>query len=146
MLERQEASCAADARLHLIADQWRARVTAQPLHSPQIAIWGQVDALALYRLDDKRRHVAAFELSLQRVGVAERDGLAARQQRSEAIAKLVVAVERECPKCEPMESVLGEQHTPAASGRARDLDRALDRLSAAVSRHHRRNRAWGTRE
>ena len=109
VLQRQEATGAPNAGLHLIAHQQRARVAAQPLRGRQIAVGGQVDALALHRLDDERRHVATCQLALQGVDVAERDGLAAGQQRPEALAELVVAVERERTEREPMEGVLGKQ-------------------------------------
>ena len=83
----------------------------------QVAGRRQVDALALDRLDDQRGHVAARELALERVLVAERDRIAARQQRAEAVAELVVAVDRQRAEREAVEGVLGVQH--ARRGRSR---------------------------
>ena len=61
-----------------------AGVAAQRLRARQVAVGRQVDALALDRLDDERRHVAARELARERVEVAERHRVAAGQQRAEA--------------------------------------------------------------
>ena len=67
MLEREEAPGAPDAGLHLVADEQRARLAAQRLRALQVVGRRQVHALALDRLDDERRHVAARELALERV-------------------------------------------------------------------------------
>ncbi len=141
MLQREEAPGAPEAGLHLVADEQRARLAAERLRAGQVALRGEVHALALHRLDHERGDVAARELALQRVEVAEGHSLAPGQQRPEALAEVVVAVERERAEREPVEGVLGVEDPRAAGGRARDLDRGLDRLGAAVGGHHRRPRS-----
>ncbi len=107
---------------------------------------GNVDALSLDRLDDERRHVAAGELLLECVEVAEADGVTAGQQRPETLAELGAAVERQRAERQPVEGVLGVQHTWAPGGGACDLDRRLDRLRAGVRRDHRGDAVGGARE
>ena len=109
---------------------------ARGLGRREVAVGRQVDALALNRLDDERRDVAGRELLLQGLEVAERDALAARQQRPEAVAELIVAVERQCAERQAVEAMLGEQDPRAAGRRACQLDRRFDRLGAAVGEHH----------
>ena len=63
--------------------------------------------------------------------------LAARQQRPEAVAEVLVAVERQRAEREAVEGV-ARVEDPRAPGRgAGELDRALDRLGAGVGRDHR---------
>ena len=83
---------------------------------------------------------------LERLEIAERDRVAARQQRPEAGTELVVAVERQRPEREPVEPVIGVEHARAAGRGARDLDRRLDRLGSRVRRHHRGDAARCARQ
>ena len=78
MLQGEEAPSAPEAGLHLVAHEQRARLAAERLRSRQVALGGEVDALALHRLDHERSDVAARELALQGVEVAERHRLAAQ--------------------------------------------------------------------
>ena len=134
MLEREEAPGAPDPRLHLVAHEQRAGLAAEALARLQVVRRRQVHALALHRLDHKAATSPPRERALERLQVAERDRLAVLQQRAEASAELLVAVERERAQREAMERVLGVEHPPAAGRRAGDLDRRLDRLGAAVGR------------
>src|ERR1039458_5872630 len=95
VLEREEAPGASEPRLHLVADEQRAVLAAGLLRAGEIALRGQVDALALDRLDDEGGDVLARELAPQRLEIAVGDPVAAWQQRPEAGAELLVAVERD---------------------------------------------------
>ena len=75
----------------------------------------------------------------QRIEIAERTRVAAGQQRPEALAELLVAVQRERAEREAVEGVAGVEDPRAAGRRASELDRALDGLGAGVGRHHRRD-------
>ena len=101
MLEREEAPRAPEAGLHLVAHEQRLGRPAQRLRALQVVVRRQVDALALDRLEDQRRHVAARELALERIEVAERNRVTASQQRAEALAELGVAVDRQRPSVSP---------------------------------------------
>ncbi len=78
--------------------------------------------------------------------VAERDRVAAGQQRAEALAEDRLAVERQRAERQAVEGVLGVEDPRAPGRRARDLDRRLDRLRAAVRRHHRADARRRARE
>ena len=64
------------------------------------------------------------ELASQRVEVAERDAVAAGQQRPEPVAELLVAVQRERAERQAVEGVAGVEDPRAPGRRARELDRA----------------------
>ena len=139
MLEREETAGAADTGLHLVADEERAGRAAGGLRSLEVAGRRQVHALALDRLYDERRHIATVQLAPQRLNVAERDSHAIVQKRAESVAELRVAVERKRPQRQPVEGVLGVKDPRATGGRARQLDRCLDRFRTAVGGDHRRD-------
>src|SRR5205807_7176207 len=65
VLEGQEPAGAPETGLNLVDDQQRAVAPAQLLGAGQIALGGDVDALALDRLDDAPGHVSAPELTLE---------------------------------------------------------------------------------
>ena len=124
---------APEAGLHLVADEQRAVLAAGRLGAGEIAVGRQVDALALDRLDDEGGDVARARAppaapSRSPNGTA----LAAGQERPEALAEVLVAVERERAEREAVEGVLGEEDPRSPGRRARELDRALDRLGAGV--------------
>ncbi len=97
---------------------------------------GAVDALALDRFDDERRHVAGPQLRLERVEVAEGHHRAAGEQRTEALLELLAPVEREGAGRQPVEGVLGVQDPRPPGGVPGELDRGLDRLGSGVAKEH----------
>ena len=137
MLEREKPSGAPEAGLHLVADEQRAVLAAQRLSPGEVPLRRQVDALALDWLDDEGGDFVARKLSSQRIEIAEGDTIAAWQERSEAVAELLVAVQRERAEGQAVEGVACVEDARAPGRRARQLDRGLDRLRAGVGRNHR---------
>ena len=75
--------------------------------SCQRLVGGQVDALALNRFDDERRHVPPpVALGPGRIGVAERDHVAPGEERAEAAAEFPSPVESERPGGQAVEGVV----------------------------------------
>ncbi len=69
--------------------------------------------------------------------VAERNALAARQQRAEALLEELVADQRQRPERDAVKAaVAGDQPRPAGGG-ARELHRRVDRLRAGAREEHR---------
>jgi hypothetical protein len=119
---------------------------AEHLSRGEVALIRDVDALALHRLDDERRDVAARKLALELLEIAEGDRVAVGQQRAEAFAELLVAVDRQRAEREPVERMVDVQHARAPGRGTGDLDRRLDRLGARVRRHHRTDARGRSRE
>ncbi len=72
----EELPGAAKPRLHLVSDQKGSVLAAELLGCAPVLTGGAVDALALYRLNDEGRDVAAAQLPLEGFDVPERHGLA----------------------------------------------------------------------
>ena len=73
---------------------------------------------------------------LQALEVAERNALAAGQQRAEALLEELVADQRQRPERDAVEAaVAGDQPRPAGR-RARELHRRVDRLGAGAREEH----------
>jgi len=89
--------------------------------------------LPLHRLDDERRDVAARQLGFERREVPERHCVAARQKRPEALAELLVAVDRHGPKRQPVEATLAVDDARPAGRGAGELQRTLDRLGSRAA-------------
>ena len=135
VLVGEELPGPAEAGLHLVADQQRAVLVQQRGRLAEEARRGREHAMALDRLDDHGRYVAALQLRLEGGEIAERD-LRVRQQRPEALAELLGAVHRQRPRGQPVESVDGIEDPPAPGRVARELQRRLDGLGAAVAEEH----------
>src|ERR1700722_17817554 len=129
----EELASPAESGLHLVHDQQRAVLAAQLLGRAPVLRRRAVHALALDRLDDERRDVVAAQLLLKRIEIAEGHRFGFRQQRAEALAELLAAVERERAGGEAVEGVLSEEDLGALSGLAGELDGRLDRLGARVA-------------
>ncbi len=134
VLEREEAPGPSQARLHLIADEQRVVLATRCLGGGEVALRRDVHALSLNRLDDERGDVLARELGPQRVAIAERHGLASRDERPEPLAEVLVAVEGQRAEGEAVKGVLGVEDAGSPGRRSRELDRALDGLGAGVRR------------
>src|SRR5205085_2580405 len=80
VLECQEAPSAAQAGLHLVDDQKGPRLVAEFKRPREVVIWSEIDALALDRLQDQGRYVAAGQLPLECVQIAKGHLIAVRQQ------------------------------------------------------------------
>jgi len=83
------------------------------------------------------------QLGSQRLDVTERDARAVRQQRPEAGAELLVAVERKRAQRETVEGVSRVEDARAPSRRSRELHRPLDGLGARVGGDHGRDTRRG---
>jgi hypothetical protein len=135
VLRGEEAAGAAEAGLDVVDDEQGARRAAQLLRLLEITVRGQVHALALDRLDQEGGHLAAIELPLERIEVTEPHRVAARQQRLEAVAKLLVPVHGQRAEREAVEAVVAvDDARPAACG-TRQLYRGLDGLGARARQH-----------
>ena len=86
---------AADAGLHLVEDQDRAGVVAQPAQPGEVARRRDDDAaLGLDRLDDDRARGARLEHARRGFEIAVRDELDRADERAEALAVLRLAGDR----------------------------------------------------
>ena len=136
LLVAEEGARPSEAGLHLVEDHQRLVPAAERLRLLPELVRRQVDPLALDRLRDERRHVAAPELPGQGGGVAERDHVAPREQGAEAAAELLPAVEGERPRREPVKGVVAIEDAGALRGRPGELDGALDCLCSGVGEEH----------
>ena len=111
MLEGEQPARAAEARLHLVDGEECPVAAAELLCAFEVAVRRQIHALALDRLDEEERHVLADQLTLESVQVAERDLRELRQQRSEALDEVRIAVRRERAESQAVKRVVGRDHT-----------------------------------
>ena len=136
VLAGEEFSGAADAGLDLVDDEQRAVAAAERFGALEIVVVGQDHALALDRLDHERRHLAVRQRAVERGEIVERHADAIRQQRLEAAAEGVIAVQRKRPIGQAMERMAAIGDAGAARRGARELDRGLDRLGAGIGEEH----------
>ena len=136
VLAGEEFSRTAEPALDLVRDEQRVVAAAQVLGALEVFLVRQDDALALDRLDDERRDLARGQRLLERDEIVERDAHAIRQQRLEALAERLVAVERERAVGQAVESVAAIDDAGTAGRGARELDRRLDRLRAGIREEH----------
>src|SRR3546814_11006523 len=108
---------------------WSSDVCSSDLHS-----------LALDRLDDEGGDVAALRAArqrrLERGKIIEGDLHAVRQQRAEALAEDLAAVQREGAVGEAVEGVVAVEDLRPAGRHAGELDRGFHRLGAGVAEEH----------
>ena len=110
----------------------------------QIVWRGHVNALALDRLDEEGRDVAAAQRLFERGEIVEWDFLHAGQQGPEPLPERLVAVHRQRAVGQPWSMVaIDEAGTPCR--RAREFHRGLDRLRAELPEESPcRARAWAS--
>ena len=87
VLQGEQLPGAPEARLHLVDAEERPVAPAELLRALEVAGLGQVDAVALHRLDDEERDVLAAQLGLEPLEIVERDERHARQQRLEPLTE-----------------------------------------------------------
>src|SRR5438034_1102401 len=80
--------------------------------------------------------VARRQRALERGEIVERDLAAAGQERPEALAEDLFAVQRQRSHREAMEAVIAVDEARAPRVVARELDRGLDHLGARVGEEH----------
>src|SRR5262245_19515394 len=97
MLNRQKAAGAAESGLDLVDDEQRAVLAAELCRAAQIAVVGNVDALALDWLDDEGREPARREHALQRRKIVERHLDAIRQERPKPLRNMASALTYSAP-------------------------------------------------
>ena len=136
MLEGEQLSRAPEAGLHLVDGEERPVAAAELLRAFEIAVRRQVHALPLNRLDEEDRYVFAAQLALEGVQVAERNLREPRQQRTEALDEVRVAVRRERTERQPVKCVVGRDHTRAPRRGAPELQRCLDGLGSGAGEEH----------
>ena len=136
LLVTEERPRPAHAGLHLVEDHECLVAAAERLRLLPELLGRQVDPLALDRLGDEGRHVTTPELPGQGGGVTERDDVGAREQRTEAAAEILPAVEGQRPRREPVEGVVAVEDARALRGGPGELDGALHRLRAGVGEEH----------
>jgi hypothetical protein len=133
VLRRQKAPRRPHPGLDLIGYQQRAVLAAQPGRRRQIVVARQVDALALDRLDHERGDIAPGERSFERIQVIERYARAGADEWCEAVAKRLIAAQRQGAVGQPVESVIAVQDGRSTGRGTAELDRRLDRLDAGVA-------------
>jgi hypothetical protein len=101
-----------------------------------IVVGREVHSFSLYWLDHERGHVIARELLRQRVDVTEGHLLAARKQRSEAVAELRASVQRKSARGEPVKGVVTIEDSIAFRRAAGELQGALDGFGTGVGEDH----------
>ena len=97
---------------------------------------GQVDALALDRLDDEGRDLARGQRLLERGEIVEGNLRASRQQRLEAGAEVRIVHQRQRAVGQAVKGVGAGDDARAAGRAARELDRGLDGLGAGIGKEH----------
>ena len=136
MLEREPLAGASEPGLDLVDDEHRAVAPAQLLRGLQVARGRKRHHAALDRLDDEGGDVLRAQLRLQAREVAERNALAAGQQRAEALLEELVADQRQRPERDAVKAaVAGDQPRPTGR-RARELHRRVHRLGARAREEH----------
>src|ERR1051326_6502431 len=104
MLDREETTGAPQPGLDFVGHEQRSVAATEIARVPEIVVVGKIDPFSLNRLDDEGGHLARTQRLLERKQIIERDTVAIGQQRSEAGAEDVVAVERESAAGENVES------------------------------------------
>ena len=136
LFDRQEASNAAKSGLNFVGYEQRPILAAELLGAREVTVVGYVHALALNGFDYECSHLACRQGFIQRSEIIERNLGAVRQQRTESIAKIVVAVQRQRPIGEAMEGVRAVHQPRAAGSVAREFHRRLDRFFVTVSKEY----------
>ncbi len=86
MLDREELARAPDAGLDLIGDEQRTVFLAKLRHTLEVAVIGEVHALALDRLDEEAANFLGLKRVFERVKIVERHLHAIGQETLEAFA------------------------------------------------------------
>ena len=130
---REQRAAAAEARLHLVGDHHRAGFVADRAHVAQVPVGRHVDAaFALDRLDDHRRDrrrrraprsAAASPNGTRRTSASS--GTNGSRNASRPLAE-------SAPSVLPWNARVGRDDRRTPRRGARELERALDRLGAAV--------------
>ena len=132
MLVAEEAPGPPHAGLHLVDDQKRALSPARGLDCPPVGLGGQVDPLALDRLDHEGGDVAPLQLPVESLDVPEGHRVAVGKQRAEALSELLAPVEGERSVGQAVEGVVAVEDPIALGGAPRELDGRLHRLGPRV--------------
>src|SRR5205807_9806145 len=104
LLQREPLAGASETGLDLVDHEQRAVAPTQCLCCLQIAGRRRRHHAALDRLDDEGGNVSGTQLRLQAAEVAERNALAARQQRAETFLEELVTDEREGAERDPVKA------------------------------------------
>ena len=136
VLDREEFSGAADAGLDFVGDEYRAVFLAQRGGARQEFVRGQIDALALDRLDDEGRDLARRQRLLERGEIVEGNLRASRQQRLEAGAEIRIVHQRQRAIGQAVKRMGTGDDAGTAGRAARELDRGLDGFGAGIGKEH----------
>src|SRR5579872_3446864 len=128
MLDRKKAAGAAKTRLHFVSDEKRAVFPAEPHRFLEIEVAGDIDRLSLDRLQDEGRDTARGEHFFKRCEIVESDFVCVGKQRSEAVAKVVLASHRERAIGEAVKAVCAVDEPRAARRSPGELDGGLYRF------------------
>ena len=132
VLMAEEPSGPAKPGLHLVHDQQGPVPAAELLSRAPVLTGCAVHALALNRLDDEGRHVAAAQLPLERIDVPERHGLAL-QQLAKALAEFLAAVEGQGTGRQTVKRVLRIENLRPLRRMPGEFDCGLNGLGAGVA-------------
>src|SRR5687767_7484041 len=133
LLEREHGPGPAEAGLDLVDDQQRASLPAEArgLLDELPCRWPDT-ALALHELDDERGGLAG-DGRVERLGLVERNVREARHERPEDVAVLRPPGRRQRAHRLAVEAAHRRDHAVPLRRGARELQRAFDRLGAAVA-------------
>jgi len=137
VLEGEPLARAAEAGLHLVADEERAVLAAQGLRAVVVIVLREFDALALDQFHDEGRDVALLQLVLKLCDVAHRHRFAARHERAEALVKSGIARHGKRAVAEAVVGIFQRKKPRPARGAFREFQRALDGFRAAVAEENR---------
>src|SRR2546430_15860573 len=106
MFNCEESSGPAKSGLDFVGDEQGPIFTAQGLSAAQIEIVGKIDSLALDRFDDEGCGIARGQGFFQSGKIVEGNCGAARDERTEALPKNPIAVQRQGAVGQAMKGVI----------------------------------------
>src|SRR5689334_6167911 len=105
MIYSQEATGPAKPGLDLVRNENRTVLAAQVLDPNEIIVVRNIHSFPLNWFDNKGGDLASAEQFLKRSEIVERHLLAVRQQRPEAIAEILIAIQRQCANRQAVKGV-----------------------------------------
>ena len=132
VLEREELAGATQSGLHLVENEERAVTGARPLRRKQVIVVSDEDPLALDRLEHEGGDVTLLELAIEGREITTGDRVAAGDERIEAVAEMMIAVQRQRAVCQTVKSVITVEDPWTPRGAVRVLDRGLDAFGSGA--------------
>jgi hypothetical protein len=134
MFDRQKAPGPAKARLNLIGYQEASVFAAKLQGAGEVVIIRYVHTLPLNGFDNKCGRLTGGKRRLQRPEVIERNLQTVRQQRTETIPEIIIAVQRECAVGEAVEGIRAIDQPGPSGSLAGKFYRRFDRFSTRIGK------------